>query len=128
MILVDTSVLIDYTRGKDAKLVALLPTRPVATCGVVRAELLSGARDAKHRATLATLLATFQDIPIPDTLWNTVGDNLALLRTSGITVPLSDAVIASPGIDNNIEVWSRDPHFGLMQKVLQRLKQFQEPP
>jgi predicted nucleic acid-binding protein len=128
VILVDTTVVIDYTRGKDAKLVALLPTLSVAVCGVVRAELLSGARDPRHRAMLATMLATFRDIPIPEPLWDRVGDNLALLRASGITVPLSDVVIATVGIENNIEIWSRDPHFPLMQKALPLLKLFQEPP
>ena len=128
MILVDTSVVIDYTRGKDAKLVALLPTLSVAICGPVRAELVGGARDARHRVTLTTLLATFQHVPIPESLWDTVGDNLAILRTSGITVPLPDAVIATVGIENDIDVWSRDPHFPLMQKALPRLKLFQEPP
>jgi predicted nucleic acid-binding protein len=128
VILVDSTVIIDYTRGKDAKVVALLPTLSVAICGVVRAELLSGARDPKHRATLATMLATFQSVPIPESLWDTVGDNLAHLRTSGITVPFPDAVIATVGIANDIEVWSRDPHFPLMQNVLPRLKLYQEPP
>jgi hypothetical protein len=34
MILIDTSVVIDYARGKDAKLVARLPTLPVVVCGI----------------------------------------------------------------------------------------------
>ncbi len=37
MILVDASVVIDYVRGKDAKLRKLLPQQPVAVCGVTRA-------------------------------------------------------------------------------------------
>ena len=65
MILVDTSVVIDFARGKDAKLVAHLPTLPVAVCGLVRAELLCGTRDPKHRADLLTLLATFNHLAIP---------------------------------------------------------------
>jgi predicted nucleic acid-binding protein len=36
MILVDTSVVIDYVRAKDARLQALLPTLPVAICGVTQ--------------------------------------------------------------------------------------------
>jgi predicted nucleic acid-binding protein len=49
VILTDTSVVIDYARGKDAKLAALVPTLPVAVCGVVRAEVLAWARDPGHR-------------------------------------------------------------------------------
>jgi len=128
MILVDTSVVIDYARGKDAKLAAHLPTLSVAVCGITRAELLCGARDPKHRTDLLTLLSTFNQLAIPDSIWDTVGDNLASLRSKGITVPLPDAVIATMGIDNDLEVWSRDPHFTAMQKILPRLRLYQEPP
>jgi len=128
VILVDTTVVIDYARGKDAKLVSLLPTLSVAVCGVVRAELLCGARDANHRASLLTLLAPFQQVSIPDSLWDTVGDNMARLRRKGITVPFPDVVVATLGIENDFEVWARDPHFAAMQKHLPGLRLFQEPP
>jgi len=128
MILVDTTVVIDYTRGKDAKLQALLLALPVAVCGVVRAEVLHGSRSSAHRQKLLTALAAFQLLSMPDPLWDITGDNLAAFRSHGITVPLADAVIATLGIENDIEIWSRDPHFPAMQKVLPRLRLFQEPP
>jgi len=128
MILVDTSVVIDWSRGKDVKLRLLLPSLPVAVCGVTQAELLHGCRDPAHRQRLLADLAIFQFVPMPDALWITVGDNLATLRSNGIAVPLADAVIATLGIENDIEVWARDPHFPMMQKALPRLKLFAEPP
>jgi predicted nucleic acid-binding protein len=128
MILVDTSVVIDWSQGKDAKLIQLMPSLPVAVCGVTQAEVLHGSRDPAHRQKLLADLATFRFVPMPDALWITVGDNLAALRSSGITVPLPDAVIATLGIVNDIEVWARDPHYTTMQKVLTTLKLFQEPP
>jgi predicted nucleic acid-binding protein len=128
MILVDTSVVIDLSKGKDAKLQILIPSLPVAVCGVTHAELLHGSRDAAHRQKLLADLAAFQYLPIPDALWITVGDSLAALRRKGITVPLADAVIATVRIENDIEVWSRDPHFPAMQTMLTRLKLYQEPP
>ena len=128
MILVDTSVIIDYIRGHDAKLVARLPTLPVAVCGIIRAELLHGARGPKHRTDLLTLLATFNHLAIPDSLWDHVGDNLATLRANGITVPFPDVVIATLGIDCNMEVWARDFHYSAMQPILSALKLYQEPP
>jgi predicted nucleic acid-binding protein len=66
VILIDTSVVIDYARGKDAKLAALIPQLSVAVCGIVRAEFLCGARDPTHRAQMLTLLATFAQLSIPD--------------------------------------------------------------
>lgn len=128
MILVDTSVVIDWERGKDIKLQALMPSLPVAVCGVTQAELLQGSRDPAHRHKLLADLAAFQFVPIPDSLWITVSDNLATLRSEGLTVPLPDAVIATLGIPNDIEVWARDPPFPAMQKLLPRLKLFAEPP
>ena len=50
------------------------------------------------------------------------------LGSKGITVPFPDALIATLGIENDIEVWARDPHFPMMQKVLPQLQLFQEPP
>ena len=128
MILVDSSVVIDYTRGRDPKLRALVQTKPVAICGVVRAEILCGARDAGDRSKLLVELAPFQTVAIPESVWDVVGDYLAQLRRSGLTVPLADAIIATLGIENDVEVWARDPHFPMMQRILPRLKLFQEPP
>ncbi len=128
MILVDTSVLIDYARRWDAKLAALVPLLPLVVCGVVRAELLAGARDLRHRAQLLMLLNSFLPMPIPDSIWDTVGDNLNTLRTSGVTIPFADAIIATVAIVNDIELWARDAHFTLVQRVLPALKLFAEPP
>ena len=59
--------------------------------------------------------------------WPNLGRNLAELGAKGITVPFPDALIATLGIENHIEVWARDPHFAVMQKILPALKLFQEP-
>lgn len=128
MTLIDTSIVIDYVRGKDAKLASLLPTVSPAICGVTRAELLCGARDAKHRASLQTLLSAFDHVPIEEWFWDSIGDNLSLLRASGITVPFQDVVITTVAIENDVELWTRDKQFSLIQTAVPALKLFQEPP
>ncbi|HUY31997.1 MAG TPA: PIN domain-containing protein [Pirellulales bacterium] len=127
MILVDTSVVIDWSHGRDATLQVLLPALPVGVCGVTQAEFLHGSRDAAHRQRLLAVLSRFQFVPMSDELWIKVGDILAALRSRGITVPFPDAVIATLAIENDIEVWARDPHFAMMQKALPQLKLFREP-
>ena len=109
MILLDTTVVIDWSQSKDAKLRVLMPSLPAAVCGATQAEFLHGSRDPAHRQKLLTELATFQFVPMPDALWITVGDNLAALRSNGVTVPFADAVIATLGIENGIEIWARRP-------------------
>jgi predicted nucleic acid-binding protein len=128
VILADTSVVIDYAQGKDPKVTALIRQLPVAVCGIVRAELFNGARNPAHRGKLFTLLAPFTSVPILETVWDMVGDNLAALRRRGVTIPLPDVVIATLGIFQDVEVWARDAHFPAMQPVLSQLKLFQEPP
>jgi predicted nucleic acid-binding protein len=128
MILVDSSVAIDYAKGRDAKLNALLPKLPVAICGITRAEVLHGALNPADRGNLLTILARFQQVSIPDALWDVVGDHLAALRAAGIRVPFPDVVIASLGISLGVEVWTRDKQFALIQGALPALALFQEPP
>ena len=128
MILADSTVIIDFLRGKDAKLRGLITSNPIAICGLVRAEILCGARDAKHRASLLSQLASFHQLVFPDPLWDTVGDNLAALRRDGFTFPFPDVAIATLGMHDGIEVWARDRHFSDIRAILPALKLFQEPP
>lgn len=128
MILVDTSVVIDDIRGKDAKLQALMARHPVAICGFVRAEFLCGARNAAHRSKLLGNLAAYQQLAFPEPLWDAFGDNMAALRLKGFTFPLPDVAIVTLGIHESIEVWARDRHFTDIQEVLPALRLFQEPP
>jgi predicted nucleic acid-binding protein len=128
MILLDSCVVIDYSRGKDPKLLSLFAALPLAVCGVVRAEILAGVRSATDRNKLIALLDSVAQVPIPDAIWDTIGDNLRTLRAGGITVPFPDAVLVTVAIGHAYEFWTRDAHFGLIQRVLPALKLFQEPP
>ena len=128
LILVDSSVLIDYTRGRDPKLQSLFTRLPLAVCGIVRAELLAGSRSAAARAKLIAILDGLVPVTTPESIWDVVGDNLAELGRNGLTVPVPDAVIATLAMQLDIEVWTRDSHFAAMQRILPVLKLYQEPP
>jgi predicted nucleic acid-binding protein len=128
MTLIDSSVMIDALRKRDPKLRQLFQALQPAICGIVAAEVLCGARDAAHYKKLAASLARFPQIAIPDAQWEAVGRNLWILRTKGITVPFPDVVIATVAIENDIELWTRDNQFKLIQTVLPQLKLFVEPP
>src|SRR4051794_29435906 len=91
-----------------------------------RAEALSGARDPGHRVKLIAALDLFRSVSLPEAIWDQVGDNLALLRASGVTVPLADAIIATVAMTNDIELWARDQHFPLIGQVMPALKLFKE--
>jgi predicted nucleic acid-binding protein len=128
MILVDSTVLIDYLRTVDAKLLATMQKHGAAICGVMGAEILAGKRGPKHRQDLVQFLDGFQQVSLPANLWDQVGDNLATLRAGGLAMPFADAIIATLGLALDVEIWARDRHFKDMQTVLPALKLFQEPP
>jgi predicted nucleic acid-binding protein len=128
MILIDSCVLIDYTRGKDVKLLSLFGTLNLAVCGIARAEVLAGSRSAADRSKLIAILNSMVQVSIPDSVWGAVGDNLAALRAGGVTVPFPDVVIATVAIANGVELWTRDVQFAHIQRILPALKLFQEPP
>lgn len=128
MILVDSTVVIDFARGNDAKLQSLFLSLNLAVCGIVRAETLAGVRSTADRGKLLAILNALGQVSIPETIWEKVGDNLRELRRNGLTLPFPDVVIATLGIENQVEVWTRDRHYPAMQKVLPILQLYQEPP
>jgi len=128
MILVDTSVLIDALRKPLPKIQQLFVTHQAALCGVIRAEVLHGARDGHHYQQLHTALAQFPQLPITEPTWDSIARHLWILRTAGVTLPFNDVIIATVAMENGVELWTRDAQFALVQASLPILKLFQEPP
>jgi predicted nucleic acid-binding protein len=128
MILIDSNVIFDHTRGKDPRLAGHFKTLSSAVCGITRAEVLHGARNLADRAVLISLLNCFAQVLTPESTWDAVGDNLAKLRSSGITVPFPDVVLATVAVEGGHEIWSRDAHFQLIRGALPALRLFPEPP
>jgi len=126
MILLDSSVLIDFLVKPSAALLKQFQVRKPAICGICIAEVLHGAEDLRHVKKLRKILLQFPQIEIPENLWPEVGKLLFRLRQQGVTVPFPDAVLAALALRRNIPLWSRDLHFDLVKKHWPRLKLFQE--
>ena len=127
MIIVDTSVLVDYLRSPTDRVLGLLEMNAAAICGVTRAEVLAGARNSAHLDRIAHSLDALGQVAIGEEIWDLLGKNLSLLRAAGVTVPLADALIATLAVASGLELWTRDAHFARMQGVLTNLRLFQEP-
>ena len=128
MTLLDTSVIVDYLQRQSPSLLSTIQSCGAAICGITRAEILAGARHPHQRQRLTSLLDSLHQIELDEALWDNVGDLLATLRRAGVTVPFPDAVMSSLAISLDIELWSRDRHFPLIQQVVPAMKLFQEPP
>ena len=117
MILVDSSVWIDYFNGEDNKqtntLNDALGVRPVAVGDLILAEVLQGFKDDKDYKTAKSL---FDDLIIYDLVGKTMAiksaDNFRALRKKGITVrkPV-DVIIATFCIEKMLPLLFLDKDF-----------------
>ncbi len=116
MVLVDSSIWIDYLQGSGSvhnnRLEELIKDHNrTAICGIVLQEILQGIRDDKNYRTIRKSLAS---IPFINTDKETYLYSSALyrsLRKNGITVPPVDVTIASVAILNKLPLFTNDGHF-----------------
>jgi predicted nucleic acid-binding protein len=124
MILIDTSVLVDYLRAPSDRVLRLFEQNHAAICGVIRAEVLAGARSPADLDRIAHSLDVLGHIEISEGIWDQLGKNLSVLRAAGVTVPFPDALIATLAIKVGIELWTNDSHFERIERVLPGLRLF----
>jgi predicted nucleic acid-binding protein len=117
--LIDTSAFIAYERSsRDPDLqtrVSECVRRGVAaTCAVIAAEILSGARSQREFGQLQLTLSAFQWLPITAQCWTRAAALGFNLRRKGITVPLTDRLIAVVARANDADLLHRDAHYDLI--------------
>ena len=117
-ILIDTSAWVDFLRSRGGVLgdaVARASSDDTALlCGVVIAELLQGAKGQKERQQPEFLFANVECLPVLPDDWHSAGRALQALqasRMSGITLPLSDAIIAALARRHEVSILTADAHF-----------------
>ena len=127
-VLVDTSIWIEYFRGKEPaySLVAgLMDERRICLIGLILAELIQGARSEKEIAVLLDFLQVFEFFPENPALWAKAGRLSNSLRQKGKTIGLADCFIAVMAHDFQAMLYSRDEHFRLLSKEI-NLKLYSE--
>jgi tRNA(fMet)-specific endonuclease VapC len=113
-IIVDTSVWIEYLKNKPTlaeKLDRQLLAGDIFTVGPVIAELLQGAKTEKDYRMLKNSIDGLPFIETSFENWALAGDISYKLRRKGITIPITDCIIAAVAIHNNASVMTYDQHF-----------------
>ena len=114
-VLIDTSAWIDFFRdssGATGDMVAeLIRLDRAYLTGPVMAELLHGADGKRETTQLDDVFATIPILDVSREDWVTTGTVLHALRKKGVTVPLTDALIASVAQRNKMAVLTLDKHF-----------------
>jgi len=116
-VVVDTSIWIEYFRGKGAaELDQLLNEGLAVIAPVVAAELFSAPLTRAERRELGALLANLPIHPTPLAHWLSVGQLRAELSRGGLQVSTPDAHVARCALESESHVWSRDNVFQRIAK------------
>ena len=124
MILVDRNVIIDFWNKPNDESAKIFENNEIATCGVIKTELLRGSNSEEQFSQMEEALNDFIYLPFSEKDWISLSKQFIALKQNGLAVPFQDAIIAYLAIKHNCELWTNDKHFKLMQVVLPELKLF----
>ncbi|MBA7490149.1 tRNA(fMet)-specific endonuclease VapC [subsurface metagenome] len=121
MILVDTSAWIFALKKNPLlplkeKIDLLLRDELILAFGMIKLELLGGAKSKKEFARLKSRLDALYEIPTDQSLWDKASELAFMLHRKGITVPYTDILIASAALYSKATLLHADVHFNLIAK------------
>lgn len=117
MILVDTTVWIDFFRGRASNQVdifeaAVVHGQAIFLCGVILTEILQGIQNHKEYHVVTAALEPFAYIEMTRETYKAAADIFRKLRSKGITIRKTiDCLIAACAIDNNLLLLHNDKDF-----------------
>ncbi len=119
MILVDSSVWIDYFRGGKTgdKVDLLLEHNLVATCGLILAELVPflKVRNQRKLIKLLQLLPNYDDSPN----WQDIIKYQTICLQKGVTgIGLADLILLDISVRNDLAIFSLDRHFDKLHELI----------
>ena len=104
MILVDSNVLIDYYRNRKSELAKKIDSLSIAICGVVKSEVLHGAKTNNEINNILASFGTFDLLHTDEYDFEGVGFMLQTLRENAIITSAKGSVIPF-----SRRVWSINP-------------------
>jgi len=115
MKLVDTSSWVEYLRDRKSEagdtVEVLVLSGNAAWCDMTLVELWHGVRGPKEKRELAEMENEIERIPVDQATWRLASKVALRCRESGITVPMSDIVIAGCAVTHKLELEHCDKHF-----------------
>lgn len=121
--LVDTGAWIGFFRGIPAirnLLAKLIVKDEIFTAGPILYELLQGIRSPEEKKQVKEALLSTNYLEMTSNDWEEVASLTSTLRGKGITLPLTDILIAHLGKTRNLEILSFDPHFDQIPDLMHR--------
>jgi len=123
MMLVDTSVWIDFFAARNTAQVALLESTidqrvDLCLCGVILTEVLQGIRDDKQYMQTESVLSNLIYLPMDQSTFLLAANIYRTLRSRGITIRNSvDCTIAAVCIEHKADLLHNDRDFDYIADV-----------
>ena len=120
-VIVDTSIWIEYfnkpksNAGKSLE--NLLKKERVFIAGIILTELLQGAKIKKEFESILESMVALPFLETTINTWIQSGRISFALRKKGITIPITDLVIASLSLENNCKIFTLDLHFNKIPNI-----------
>jgi predicted nucleic acid-binding protein len=124
MVLIDTTVWIDFFAGRQLPHVAVLERliknrEDICICGIILTEVLQGIREKSEFRKTKELFHAMIFLPMPYSVFLGAAEIYRTLRRKGITIRNSvDCMIASVAIENDIMLLHNDRDFTPIEKHL----------
>ena len=113
-ILVDSNVFMDLlNRRRDPAiwLVEWAGKSNLATCGMVRLEVLRGIKSFKQLTQIRAFMDVMVNVPSDNRLWTDATELAWKLDRQGLVIPSADVVIAASALRLGAAVLTSDSHF-----------------
>jgi len=123
MMLVDTSVWIDFFAARNTAQVALLESTidqrvDLCLCGVILTEVLQGIRDDKQYMQTESVLSNLIYLPMDQSTFLLAANIYRTIRSRGITIRNSvDCMIAAVCIEHKADLLHNDRDFDYIADV-----------
>jgi len=117
-ILVDSNVFMDLlNRGRDPAiwLVKWAGKSNLATCGMVRLEVLRGINSLKQLTQIRAFMDVMVNVPSDQRLWPAATELAWKLDRKGLVIPSADVVIAASAMRIGAAVLTSDTHFSQIE-------------
>ena len=121
IVLADSSVWIHFLRGSGVQyqehLVPLIMADRLATTPIIIMELLRGATSQKQYDKLHKDLHALRCFELSEKVWERAFRLGFSLRHKGLTIPLTDTLIAAFALEHNLVLLHDDRHYEMIASV-----------
>ena len=125
--MIDTSIWIDYFAERNPelndKIDDLLDENKIYINGIIISEILHGVKTENNYLDLKNYLDGLNYVETDKALFDKVGYYGFVMKKNGLTIPLSDLIIATQCVENSLTLFEKDKHYVMFGKLFD-LKRF----